>query len=92
MLQSFVSKLVKRNRLKILSYRRYEENGKKSLERFLRRFICAHSERYVKVMPGIFEIQLFFGNIAFPLSPVFTRHSSAIDNQLKSGRYLVRSI
>ena len=32
MLQSFISKLIKkRNRLKILSYRRYGENGKKRL-------------------------------------------------------------
>ena len=33
--------------------------------------ICAHSELYRNLMAGIFEISFFFGNIAFPLSPVF---------------------
>ena len=30
----------------------------------------AHSERYRNLLAGIFEIRTFFGNIAFPLSPV----------------------
>ena len=33
--------------------------------------ICAHSERYRNILVGIFEIQTFYGNIAFSLSPVF---------------------
>ena len=32
--------------------------------------ICAHSERYRNLLAGI-EILTFYGNIAFPLSPVF---------------------
>ena len=32
--------------------------------------ICAHSERYRNLSAGIFEIRTFYGNIAFPLSPV----------------------
>ena len=32
--------------------------------------ICAHSERYRNLLAGIFEISSFYGNIAFPLSPV----------------------
>ena len=32
--------------------------------------ICAHSERYRNLLAGIFEILTFYGNIAFPLSPV----------------------
>ena len=32
--------------------------------------ICAHSERYRYLLAGIFEIPTFYGNIAFPLSPV----------------------
>ena len=32
--------------------------------------ICAHSERYRNILAGIFEILTFYGNIAFPLSPV----------------------
>ena len=32
--------------------------------------ICAHSERYSNLLAGIFEILTFYGNIAFPLSPV----------------------
>ena len=32
--------------------------------------ICAHSERYRNLLAGIFEIRFFYGNIAFPLSPV----------------------
>ena len=32
--------------------------------------ICAHSERYRNLLAGIFEIPTFYGNIAFPLSPV----------------------
>ena len=35
--------------------------------------ICAHSERYRNLLAGIFEILTFYGNIAFPLSPVFGR-------------------
>ena len=41
----------------------------KSLELFFLK-ICAHRERYRNLMAGIFEIQSFFGNIAFPLSLV----------------------
>ena len=32
--------------------------------------ICSHSERYRYRLAGIFEILTFYGNIAFPLSPV----------------------
>ena len=32
--------------------------------------ICAHIERYRNRLAGIFEILTFYGNIAFPLSPV----------------------
>ena len=32
--------------------------------------ICAHSERYRDLLAGIVEILTFYGNIAFPLSPV----------------------
>ena len=32
--------------------------------------ICTHSERYRNLLAGIFEILTFYGNIAFPLSPV----------------------
>ena len=32
--------------------------------------ICAHSEWYRNILAGIFEILTFYGNIAFPLSPV----------------------
>ena len=32
--------------------------------------ICSHSERYRNLLAGIFEILTFYGNIAFPLSPV----------------------
>ena len=32
--------------------------------------ICAHGERYRNLLVGIFEILTFYGNIAFPLSPV----------------------
>ena len=32
--------------------------------------ICAHSELYRNLLAGIFEILTFYGNIAFPLSPV----------------------
>ena len=32
--------------------------------------ICAHSERYRNLLAGIFEIPTFYGNIAFPSSPV----------------------
>ena len=31
---------------------------------------CAHSERYRKCLAGMFQILTFYGNIAFPLSPV----------------------
>ena len=33
--------------------------------------ICAHSERFRNLLAGVFEILTFYGNIAFPLSPVF---------------------
>ena len=32
--------------------------------------ICAHSERYRNLLAGIFELLIFDGSIAFPLSPV----------------------
>ena len=32
--------------------------------------ICAHSGRYRNLLAGVFEILTFYGNIAFPLSPV----------------------
>ena len=32
--------------------------------------ICARSERYRNILAGVFEILFFYGNIAFPLSPV----------------------
>ena len=32
--------------------------------------MCAHSERYRNILAGIFEILTFYGNTAFPLSPV----------------------
>ena len=35
--------------------------------------ICAYSGRCINILAGIFEIQLFFGNTAFPLSPVLMR-------------------
>ena len=35
--------------------------------------ICAHSERYINLTAGIFEIQSFFRNNAFPLSPVLLK-------------------
>ena len=35
--------------------------------------ICAHSERYRNLLAGIFEIRTFYGNIAFPLSPVLRK-------------------
>ena len=34
--------------------------------------ICAHSERHSFFLAGIFEILSFYGNIAFPLSPVYS--------------------
>ena len=40
-----------------------------SLELFFVK-MCAHSERYRKLMAGIFKIDIFFGNIVFPLSSV----------------------
>ena len=42
----------------------------KSFETFFS-IICAHSERYRNLWAGIFEILTFYGNIGFPLSPVF---------------------
>ena len=42
---------------------------------------CAHSERCRGFMVGIFEIQTFFGNIAFPLSPVSAMIISNSRNQ-----------
>ena len=41
--------------------------------------ICAHSERYRNLFAGIFEIVTFYGNIAFPLSPVLDAHFEYID-------------
>ena len=32
--------------------------------------ICAHSERYINLLACIFEVLTFYGNTAFPLSPV----------------------
>ena len=45
----------------------------KSLKLFFSK-ICAHSERDRNLLAGIFEILSFYGNIAFPLSPVLQRH------------------
>ena len=39
--------------------------------------ICAHSERYRNLLAGIFEILTFYGNIAFPLSPVIGENEQA---------------
>ena len=39
-------------------------------EKFFFSKICAHSKRYRYLLAGIFEIPTFYGNIAFPLSPV----------------------
>ena len=44
----------------------------KKLETFFSK-ICAHSERYRNLLAGIFEILTFYGNIAFPLSPVLDK-------------------
>ena len=40
--------------------------------------ICPHSERYIDIKAGIFEIQTFFGNIAFPLTPMLPRGTHCI--------------
>ena len=40
--------------------------------------ICAHSERYRNLLAGIFEILTFYGNIAFPLSPVLHEQIAGI--------------
>ena len=42
--------------------------------------ICAHSERYRNLLAGIFENGTFFGNIAFPLSPVLLRTLRIFDS------------
>ena len=47
--------------------------------------ICAHSERYRDLLAGIFEILTFYGNIAFPLSPVL-----AISSQICLGFVISR--
>ena len=39
--------------------------------------ICAHSERYRNLLAGICEIPTFYGNIAFPLSPVLSPNLAA---------------
>ena len=41
-------------------------------EKFEKKFpkICARSERYRNLLAGIFKIPTFYGNIAFPMSPV----------------------
>ena len=36
--------------------------------------IFANSERYRNLLAGVFEILTFYGNIAFPLSPVLDLH------------------
>ena len=41
----------------------------KSLKRLFLK-ICAHSELYRNILACVFEILTFYGNIAFPLSPV----------------------
>ena len=38
--------------------------------------ICAHSKWYRNRLAGILEILSFYGNIAFPLSPVLVLGSS----------------
>ena len=43
--------------------------------------ICAHSEWYRNLLAGIFEILTFYGNIAFPLSPVL-RYFCALNGLL----------
>ena len=42
--------------------------------------ICAHSERYRNLLAGVFEFLTFYGNVAFPLSPVLTlaKHTTCI--------------
>ena len=42
----------------------------KSLTLFFSK-ICAHCEQCINLLAGIFEILTFYGNIAFPLSPVY---------------------
>ena len=42
--------------------------------------ICAHSERYRNLLAGIFEIPTFYGNIAFPLSPVLCEYARGDSN------------
>ena len=41
--------------------------------------ICAHSERYINLLAGIFEILTFYGNIAFPLPPVLPSHGQCLN-------------
>ena len=42
------------------------------IEKFEKSFskISPHSERYRNILAGMFEILAFYGNVAFPLSPV----------------------
>ena len=56
----------------------------KSLKLFFSK-ICPHSERYRDLLAGIFEILTFYGNIAFPLSPVL-----AISSQICLGFVISR--
>ena len=44
--------------------------------------ICAHSERYRNLLAGVFffEILNFYGNIAFPLSPVYATKRSMLNH------------
>ena len=51
--------------------------------------ICAHSERYRNLLAGIFEILTFYGNIAFPLSPVFgLRRTKGVTDDTRNCRVL----
>ena len=36
--------------------------------------ICVHIERHRNILAVVFEIQTFYGNIAFPLSPVSAKN------------------
>ena len=54
--------------------------------------ICAHSERYRNLMAGIFEIRaFFFGNIAFPLSPVLRTRIPAKSDRKEGSLSLITS-
>ena len=52
--------------------------------------ICAHSERYRNLLAAIFEILTFYGNIAFPLSPVLRRFSPCLFNTVSTKFHLDR--